>query len=245
MTSLVIEQFAAPDTARKARALERAHRRAAEELAGRTVWCVAAARTGAAAAAALQTRLGGVRAEGVAARGAPLRVGEPLTHLIERLDAMLRGGRASPELGPESREVYVRGMEDSEELIGHRLRAGDVVVLHDPIAGALAQAVRSGGAHAVWRLALEPRRSAAVAAWRFLRLGKPCLDAYVTDWRPTGLAAFISAPDVVCAKQVGPGAPGQSLDELGWTSLLADVVRGDRDETVGGTLHARPSVAAR
>jgi hypothetical protein len=34
-------------------------------------------------------------------------------------------------------------------------------------------------------------------------------------------------------------------DELGWTSLLADVVHNDRDETVGGTRHVRPLVAAR
>jgi len=27
--------------------------------------------------------------------------------------------------------------------------------------------------------------------------------------------------------------------ELGWTSALADIVRDDRDETVGGTRHAR------
>jgi hypothetical protein len=43
VTSLVIEQFATPDTHRKARELELTRRRAADELAGRTVWCITAA----------------------------------------------------------------------------------------------------------------------------------------------------------------------------------------------------------
>ena len=248
MTSLVIEQFVAPDTARQARALECARRRASEELAGRTVWCVAAARTGAAAAATLQTRLGAVgavSADAVAARGARLRAGESLSRLVERLDQMLRGDRGWSELDPEAREVYLRGIEDGEGLIGQELHPGDVVVLHDAIAGALAQAVRSRGAHAIWRVATGPRWSAPARAWSSLHLDKPCLDAYITGWRRGGIAAFIAAPEVLSAKEVRARRAGHSLDELGWTSLLADVVRGDRDETVGGTLHARPSVAAR
>jgi hypothetical protein len=117
VTSLVTEQFAEPDTARQARVLERARRRAADQLAGRTVWCLAAARTGAAAASALQDCLGAVRADGVAARRARLPVAESLTRLVERLDEMLRGDRrSSPWLGPEAREVYLRGMEEAEQL---------------------------------------------------------------------------------------------------------------------------------
>jgi hypothetical protein len=92
---------------------------------------------------------------------------------------------------------------------------------------------------------LGPSSTPALQVWRSLHRRKPCLDAYITDWPPRGIAAFISAPDLVSAKEVQAGGQPQSLDELGWTSLLADVVAGDRDETVGGTLHARPSVAAR
>jgi hypothetical protein len=246
VTSLVTERLAEPDTARRARALECARRRAADELAGRTVWCLAAARTGAAAASALQDCLRGVRADGVAARRARVPVPEPLGRLVERLDEMLRGElRSSSWLGPEAREVYLQGAEEAERLIGHEVHPGDLVVLHDPAAGALAEAVRCRGAHAVWRVTLGPRSSTALQAWRSLHRRRPCLDAYITDWPPRGIAAFISAPGRVSAKEVRAGGQSQSLDELGWTSLLADVVAGDRDETVGGNLHARPSVAAR
>ncbi len=246
MTSVVTERLGEPDTARRARALECARQRAADELAGRTVWCLAAARTGAAAASALQDSLRGVHDDGVAARRAPMPVAEPLGRLVERLDEMLRGDRRSPSwLGPEAREVYLQVAEEAERLIGYEVHSGDLVVLHDPAAGALAEAVRCRGAHAVWRVTLGPKSSTAFQAWRSLHRRRPCLDAYVTDWPPGGIAAFISARDLVSAKEVRAGGQPQSLDELGWTSLLADVVTGDRDETVGGTLHARPSVAAR
>jgi hypothetical protein len=44
--------------------------------------------------------------------------------------------------------------------------------------------------------------------------------------------------DVVTVKS-GPDA------ELDWNGILADVLTADRAQTVGGTLHARPTVAAR
>jgi hypothetical protein len=47
------------------------------------------------------------------------------------------------------------------------------------------------------------------------------------------------------AKEVDADRPGSDYEEIGWTSLLADVVREDRAERVGGTVRARPSVAAR
>ena len=56
MTSLVIEQFVAPDSDRAVRRLELTRRRAANDLAGRTVWCVAVAGRKA-AADALRNRL--------------------------------------------------------------------------------------------------------------------------------------------------------------------------------------------
>jgi hypothetical protein len=38
---------------------------------------------------------------------------------------------------------------------------------------------------------------------------------------------------------------GERWQSLGWTSVLADLVERDRDDSVGGMLHARPSVAPR
>ncbi|ADB49085.1 hypothetical protein [Conexibacter woesei] len=41
---------------------------------------------------------------------------------------------------------------------------------------------------------------------------------------------------------VAASAPDEPRTGLGWRSLLADVVGNDREEHVGGTLHARPVV---
>ena len=60
-----------------------------------------------------------------------------------------------------------------------------------------------------------------------------------------GVAAYITAAGVVSAKEVDANGPGSDYEEISWTTLLADVVRDDRAERVGGTVHARPSVAAR
>jgi hypothetical protein len=59
-------------------------------------------------------------------------------------------------------------------------------------------------------------------------------------WRRR-VAALMPAPALMRLKEMEQGA----YDDLGWGSLLADIVRSDRDERVGGTRHPRPAVAPR
>jgi hypothetical protein len=225
VTSLVIEEFAAPDSERAVRTLELNRRRATDELAGRTVWCVAAAHTARAAADALRVRLRALKREGVSSRGIPIRGGQSV----------------------------VRVTEDGDQLLGQEVRAGDLVVLHDPVAAALSDAVRARGAHAIWRLEARRLAEAAAEAWWSLHRSRPCVDAYVTAWQRRGprgvtrlgVAAFMEGPDVVSAKELAARGPESGYVQLGWTSLLADVVREDHDEHVGGRLHPRPDVAVR
>ena len=119
---------------------------------------------------------------------------------------------------------------DLEEL--SRVRQADVVVLHDPVAAGLAEALRERGAHVVLDAEGTTARARAV-------------DAYLVAWRPPGalgLAAVIPAAGAVSAKEVEPERADRAL---AWSTLLADVLRADRGETVGGTLHPRPAVAPR
>ena len=254
MTSFVIEQFHTPDTHQSAQRVDSARRRAVEQLAGRSVWCIAAAPTETPAADALEHCLRGIRDQGVAPYRTLLQLREPLIGLMERIDAMLRGVTLlGPALGAGEEDAFRKGRQDGDALIPDEVRAGDVVVLHDPIAAALAPAIRERGGHAIWRTSIGRWEGNATAAWRFLHRSSPVLDAYVTAWRsgPTGavgragIAAYIAAAGVVSAKEVDADRPGSDYEEIGWTTLLADVVRGDRAERVGGTVHARPSVAAR
>jgi hypothetical protein len=129
-----------------------------------------------------------------------------------------------------------------DDMLGRGVRDGDVVVLHDALTALLAEAVRERGAHAVWtvRIAAEQPTAAVETAWSFLRGHTAGLGAYVVDW-DGGVAALVPALGAITAKQVA----GRAASDLAWGSLLADVVHADRGEMVGGTLHARPAVAAR
>jgi hypothetical protein len=216
VTSFVIEQFHTPDTQRSARRVDSAHRRAVEQLAGRSVWCIAATPEETPAADALQHLLG-------------------------------------PAFGAGEEDALRKGRQDGDTLIPDQVTAGDVVVLHDPIAAALAPAIRERGAHAIWRTAIGRWEGSASTAWRFLHRSSPALDAYVFAWRsgPTaprahaGIAAYIAASGVLSAKEVDANGPGSDYKDIGWATLLADVVREDGAERVGGIVHARPSVALR
>jgi hypothetical protein len=115
--------------------------------------------------------------------------------------------------------------------------AGDIVVLHDRLTAQLAEPIRERGAHAVLNVGTPIEGGAAV-------------HAYLMTWRQDGprgmrverIAAVIPAVGVVAAKEPAGDRASRSL---GWTALLADVLRSDRGQTVGGTFHARPAVAAR
>ena len=109
MTSFVIEQFHTPDTHRSARRVDSARRRAVEQLAGRSVWCIAAAPTETPAADALEHCLCGIRDQGVAPYRTLLQLREPLIGLMERIDAMLRGVTLlGPALGARTAVTGVR-----------------------------------------------------------------------------------------------------------------------------------------
>lgn len=126
------------------------------------------------------------------------------------------------------------------------MREGDVVVLHDPLALVMAEAVRGQGAHAVWEVRLAV---AGPGPWDFLRRYTTAVDAFLLVRGPRAgrvavsqVAALLPCPGVISAK-VADGDP--DTGELAWSSALADVVAGDRDERVGGIRHPRPVMAPR
>lgn len=239
MATVTIERVGVYPSTRDARILDVVSRVAADELAGRTVWCAAGLLRGREAADRLSRRLTEATAPRVAVRRLEVAADEPLTHLADRLQRMLEGASApSRPLGTAERDVYDDGARNAERLAGDRVRPGDVVVLHDALTALMAEAIREQGAHAVWELQPAPTASEALS---FLRAYTAGLDAYLTV-RAGLLAAHMPSPAAVAAKEV---APGGGYDTVGLRWLLADVIHDDRREHVGGTLHARPAVAAR
>jgi hypothetical protein len=119
----------------------------------------------------------------------------------------------------------------------------DVVVLHDPAPAGLAEQIRDGGGHALLRVRAGEGGAAARA-----------MDAYVLSWRTSDargravecLAALLPSTLTVAEWDIPFGERGRrQRQDLAWASLLAAVARGDRQETVGGAIHARPLVSVR
>jgi hypothetical protein len=206
---------AVPAYVRHARIAEAARARAGDEMAGRTVWCVSGLATGLPAAQRLHDLLRRLEGDGVARSRR----------------------RLPPAAEEEDREQAIR---DSDEVVGRSLAPDDVVVLHDIRAASLALPARERGAHVVW---------SDDAAWALLRRGQgDAIDAVLLSApgrrAPRGYAeerATLAMPSdtTVTAIEIGP------RPEDAWLQMLADIVRGDRLETVGGRRHARPTVAVR
>jgi hypothetical protein len=221
----------------------------ADTLAGRTVWSAVGISDGRRGARALGSCLAWASESGVRAQRLDARSGDPLRTLAQRLERRLRGGETGSAPAAADDEVYARGVGEADSLMpGQSVREGDVVVLHDPLAVVMAEAVRARGAHAVWEVRIA---AAERAAWDFLRHYTAAVDAFVlVRGGPAGtsliavrqIAALLPARGLVRAKLAGSD---RDSGDLAWASALADVVVGDRDERVGGTRHARPAIPIR
>jgi hypothetical protein len=127
------------------------------------------------------------------------------------------------------------------------MTADDVVILDDCAAAALAPTLRDHGTHVVIRAEAGRPGMAPISG-----LDTACIDAYLIVTRTGGrvsvdrVTAFIPACRLAVEKDSpAAGMMPAHLRDIGWSAAVAEVVRSDRGETVGGTLHPRPSVAAR
>ena len=254
MTSLTVEHLDPPSTARRMRAVEAVRCRALEELSGRTVWCASALPDRRASAQRLRSSLQWGGGGGLRSGVLEVAADERLRDLAQRLEAMLDGA-ATSQLGDAERELCAEGVRGSEELVS-AVGPDDVVVVHDALTALLAEALRARGAHAVWHVSFTPTpsRPTAAAARTFLRRYTSRMDAYVMTWSPYDrrpravverIAALMPSADAATAKDIPASYAGGEPRLLGWSTVLADVVHGDREETVGGTRHSRPTVPVR
>jgi hypothetical protein len=224
---------------------------AGDALAGRRVWCAASLSGGHAAGWRLRDLLKDELDIGPLA----VEAAEPPAQLARQLDAMLAGIVPPRSLGAAARAAYARASELAEPSLGGRVRPGDVVVLHDCFTVSFAAALRDRGAHAVWHLRRRSGSSAPCvrAAIDFLdRSGGAAVDAVVVDERagiggPERVTALVPASRLLDVREVplGDDAVRAERVALAWISLLGDVVEEDRADHVGGTIQARPVVAAR
>jgi trehalose synthase len=246
----MIERVDHPTSGRGLRALDGARRRAVDELGGRTVWCATALASRRAAAALLRGRLqwGG---RDVACNLLDLQPEQELRDLGEKLDQML-AGRSSTPLSDGEREICAARVSNGEDL-ARSVAPDDVVVVHDPVSAMLVQPLRERGVHTVWHTRVAAPLPATDAGRSFLHRFTTGLDAYLATWsEPSAdgtmverIVALMPSADLVAGREIPAAFASGEPRQIGWSSVLAEVVHGDRDETVGGTRHARPKVPAR
>lgn len=254
MTSFVAEHFGQSRTPRSTRALEVAGQRAGDVLAGRTVWCALSLPRARGPAEELRGRMEGAAPEGSAAT-LSLQADEQLLALAERVEDMLNGVGASwPDLGKAERNAYARAHISGEEMVGVGVSGEDIVVVHDALSAIAIQPARERGAHAVWRIQISGAPgSAARQALEFLQAVTPGIHAYLLRWQERGphgevlesVGAALPSAGLLAAKEFPIRSRDGEQRRLAWRMALAEIVRSDRSERVGGIIRPCPTVASR
>jgi hypothetical protein len=254
VSTLLVDQLEMPVGAWRQHALSAAGERCGELLAERTVWCVTSAPGATRAAEELRARIDGA-APGASAVTLPLSGDEPLRDGAAQLEAILCADPApATDLDPDCQDAYAHAAATAEQLLGAPVARGDVVVVDGALGAVVIAAARERGAHTVWRFGAPASRQASSRRARELAHElAPAVDAYLLAWRGLGVdgevyesvAVAMPATGMLAAKRVPARFRGEGPRRLAWRMALAEVVRSDRDEHVGGRLHARPAVAAR
>lgn len=161
-------------------------------LDGRVVWNVNATASGGGVAEMLTTLLAYSRGAEVDARWLVLDGTPEFFKITKRLHNLLHGSTGDGGgMGDDERQVYDEVLADNAEQLKGMVKAGDIVLLHDPQTAGLAQGLRETGAKVIWRchIGKDDTDEQTDLGWAFL---KPYLQeadavifsraAYVPEW---------------------------------------------------------------
>ncbi|MGI9119080.1 MAG: glycosyltransferase [Acidimicrobiales bacterium] len=177
-----------------------------ELLGSHTVWNINSTAAGGGVAEMLQPLLAYARGAGVDARWLVIDGDPAFFRITKRLHNGFHGGTGDGGSLGGSEHAHYREVSgtNAEELLA-LVRAGDVVVLHDPQTAGLVPAMVSAGAHTVWRSHIGSDHSNELVerSWSFLRpyLGEAhayvfSRDAYVPGWLCGDARVHLIAPSI-------------------------------------------------
>ena len=210
--------------------------RVRERLAGAAVWNVSSTATGGGVAEMLPSLLGLSVSADVDARWLVIDGDPDFFVVTKRLHNALHGSPGDGgSLDEQARAAYDATLAPEARALSEHLRAGDVVVLHDPQTAGLVGAVLEAGAVPVWRchIGLDVDDEHTDAAWAFLR---PDVEraaavvmsrqAYLQGWMDADRVAIIApAVDPLAVKNL-PLEPAVVQQVL----VAAGVLAGDGDQ---------------
>ncbi|MBR9990873.1 MAG: glycosyltransferase [Gemmatimonadetes bacterium] len=158
-------------------------------LRDRTVWMINSAAQGGGVAEMMPGVVTHLRELGIRAEWVVLESDdEQFFELTKRIHNLIHG-EGEPHLSEEDRRLFERVNRENADVLQQSIRAGDVVVVHDPQPMPMADMLRENiDITTVWRchIGLDQETPATTAAWRFL-------EPYATGYHH----AVFSAPEYV------------------------------------------------
>ncbi|MGZ5367166.1 MAG: glycosyltransferase [Aeromicrobium sp.] len=187
----LLAQQLAPD---RIELLMSAAERARAMLHDRTIWNVNATAHGGGVAEMLQALLAYGRGAGVDLRWLVLDADAQFFATTKRLHNLLHGSVGDGGgMGDHQRKHYVSISEANVAKMLPMVKAGDVVLLHDPQTAGMVAGLRQSGAHVVWRshIGRDTPTDVTEVGWSFLREFVEPADAFIfsrpqfaPDWIP-------------------------------------------------------------
>jgi trehalose synthase len=151
-------------------------------LAGRTIWNINSTATGGGVAEMLRSLVAYVKGAGLDARWLVIPGDPAFFRVTKRIHNHLQSSPGDGgQLDEEARLTYESALADSAERVVARVRARDIVIVHDPQPAGLVPPLEEHGAHVVWRchVGLDEPDDLARNAWRFLLPYVRPAEAYV------------------------------------------------------------------
>lgn len=176
-------------------------------LAGRTVWNVNSTASGGGVAEMLRVLVGYGAGLGIDVRWLVIDGDAPFFEITKRLHNRIHGSPGDRgALGEAEAAHYDSVAARNATPLLEQVRAGDVVLLHDPQTAGLVAPVEAADAHVVWRchIGADAPNSCTEEAWRFLEpFASPAhalvfsRDAHVPAWaRRRGRRVAIIPPSI-------------------------------------------------
>ncbi len=175
---------------------------ALKRLRGRTVININSTAAGGGVAEMLHVLLGYVSGIGIDNTWLVIAGRPDFFDVTKRVHNHLYGGDGDGgALGPSEHEIYESTLAPECDDLASYVRAGDIVILHDPQTAGLAEHAKKLGCRVVWRchVGIEEQNQQSRLGWDFLRpYLEPFVDHYVftdrrfpPDWVPDDLCTTI------------------------------------------------------
>jgi trehalose synthase len=219
-----VDRFRSVLSTEQIEAFERGAAEARELLDGRAVWNVNSTARGGGVVELLTPLIAYARGAGVDARWTVIEGAPEFFTVTKRIHNRLHGAEGDGlPLDEDARALYERVLERNSAELVRRVRAEDVVILHDPQTAGLVEAMRGTGAAVIWRchVGLDHPNDLARQAWGFLLPYLEQADAYLFSRESFAWDGLATDRIVVIAPSIDPFAPkNEHLDGDTATAVL-------------------------